>query len=56
MSKAAATYDSMKELKATDVAAQIVWALRQPSHVNLDMIHIMPTCQGGATRIHRADN
>ena len=39
--------------QATDVAAQIVWALRQPAHVNLDMIHVMPTCQGGATRIFR---
>lgn len=54
MTKAAATYDSMQELKASDVAAQVVWALRQPSHVCLDMIHVMPTCQGGATRISRA--
>jgi len=51
--KAAAVYDSMQELRASDVAAQIVWALRQPSHVCLDIIQIMPTCQGGATRIHR---
>jgi len=51
--KVAATYVGMKELRATDVAAQIVWALRQPEHVCLDMIHVMPTCQGGATRIHR---
>ena len=39
---------------ATDVAAQILWAVGQPAHVNLDMIHVMPTCQGGATRIHRS--
>jgi len=51
--KVAATYKGMQELRATDVAAQIVWALRQPAHVCLDMIHVMPTCQGGATRIHR---
>jgi len=51
--KVAAVYDGMKELRATDVASQIVWALRQPEHVCLDMIHVMPTCQGGATRIHR---
>eukprot|EP00930_Biecheleria_cincta_P036334 TRINITY_DN24925_c0_g1_i1.p1 TRINITY_DN24925_c0_g1~~TRINITY_DN24925_c0_g1_i1.p1 ORF type:complete len:299 (+),score=72.01 TRINITY_DN24925_c0_g1_i1:55-897(+) len=51
--KVAATYAGMQELRATDVAAQIVWALRQPAHVCLDMIHVMPTCQGGATRIHR---
>eukprot|EP00928_Gymnodinium_smaydae_P078723 TRINITY_DN62810_c0_g1_i1.p1 TRINITY_DN62810_c0_g1~~TRINITY_DN62810_c0_g1_i1.p1 ORF type:complete len:302 (-),score=65.21 TRINITY_DN62810_c0_g1_i1:186-1016(-) len=51
--KVAATYKGMQELRATDVASQIVWALRQPAHVCLDMIHVMPTCQGGATRIHR---
>merc|ERR1719433_432302 len=51
--KVSATYAGMKELRATDVASQIVWALRQPAHVCLDMIHVMPTCQGGATRIHR---
>jgi len=50
---AEAVYTNMQELKATDVAAQIVWAVRQPQHVCLDMIHVMPTCQGGATRIHR---
>merc|ERR1711971_330316 len=34
--KVAAVYKDMKELRATDVAAQVVWALRQPSHVCLD--------------------
>lgn len=51
--KAAAVYADFQELRATDVAAQIVWTLRQPSHVCLDFIQIMPTCQGGATRCHR---
>mmetsp|Transcript_17436 Transcript_17436/g.40711 ORF Transcript_17436/g.40711 Transcript_17436/m.40711 type:complete len:275 (+) Transcript_17436:80-904(+) len=52
--KAAAVYKNVQELKSTDVAAQIVWALRQPPHVNLDMVHVMPTSQGGATRLHRS--
>lgn len=52
-SKAQATYDNIKELKSTDCAAQIVWALRQPDHVNVDLLHVMPTCQGGATRVYR---
>ena len=47
-------YENMEELKATDVAAQIVWAIKQPPHVNLDLIHVMPTCQGGATRTPRS--
>lgn len=51
--KAAAVYANMQELRASDVASQIVWVLRQPPHVCLDLVHIMPTCQGGATRIHR---
>ena len=33
---------------------QILWAVRQPGHVNLDLIQVMPTSQGGATRVHRA--
>jgi len=53
-SKAAATYKGVRELKASDCAAQILWALRQPEHVNVDMIHLMPTAQGGATRVHRS--
>jgi len=53
--KAKATYNNMQELSAADVAASILFTLQQPPHVNLDMMHIMPTCQGGATRIHRAD-
>lgn len=51
--KAAAVYENMQELRATDIAAQIVWAIRQPSHVCLDIIQVMPTSQGGATRVHR---
>lgn len=50
---AAATYEDIDELRASDVATQIVWALRQPAHVCLDLIHVMPTSQGGATRVHR---
>lgn len=52
-SKAQATYKDVQELRATDCAAQIMWALRQPDHVNVDLIHVMPTAQGGATRVYR---
>lgn len=50
---AAKTYDRMQELKATDVAMQMLWVVKQPAHVNLDSIVMMPSCQGGTTRIHR---
>jgi len=51
--KAVATYVGVKELRASDCAAQILWALRQPSHVNIELLHVQPTAQGGATRVHR---
>jgi len=52
--KASAVYKGIEELKSSDVAAQIVWAIRQPANVNVDMVHMMPTAQGGVgPRIHR---
>jgi len=52
--KVVKTYDRMKELKATDVAAQMLWVVKQPAHVCLDMVLMLPTCQAGSTRIHRS--
>jgi len=52
--KAVATYVGIQELRASDCAAQILWALRQPSHVNIELIQVQPTAQGGATRVHRS--
>lgn len=54
-SKAAATYTGFEELRATDIACQLLWALRQPERVNVDLLHVMPSSQGGATRIKRSD-
>ena len=51
--KAQATYANVQELRASDCAAQIVWAVRQPAHVNVDFLEVKPTAQGGATRLHR---
>ena len=50
---AEAVYAGMTPLTAGDVAAQIVHALGQPAHVNIDEIVIMPTAQGAATVVHR---
>lgn len=52
-SKAQATYENVQELRASDCAAQILWAVRQPPHVNVDFLEVLPTAQGGATRLHR---
>ena len=53
MAKAAATYDGFDELRASDIACQLLWALRQPERINVDLLHVMPSSQGGATRIKR---
>ena len=39
-------YTGVEELRASDCAAQILWAVRQPKHVNVDFLQLMPTCQG----------
>mmetsp|Transcript_118982 Transcript_118982/g.237185 ORF Transcript_118982/g.237185 Transcript_118982/m.237185 type:complete len:282 (-) Transcript_118982:48-893(-) len=54
--KVAAATKGLHGLHAADIAAQIVWAIRQPQHVCLDMIHVMPSAQGGATRVHRGSD
>lgn len=52
--KAANVYKGVDELRAVDVAAQILWAVQQPPHVNVDLLHVMPIQQGGAgPRMHR---
>ena len=51
--KAGVVYENLRELRATDVAAQVLWAVRQPDHVNVDILQVMPTDQGSAQRIHR---
>ena len=51
---AAKTYENIQELKATDVASQILHVARAPAHVNIDMVVLKPTCQGSATRISRS--
>lgn len=45
--KADAVYAGYQELSADDIATQIVWALEQPPHVNLEHIVIYPTAQAG---------
>lgn len=51
--KAKNVYQGMKPLAAIDVAAQISFALRQPQHVNLDEIIVMPAVQGAIRKVYR---
>ena len=49
--KAASIYDDIKPLLAEDVAESIFWCANLPSHVNINRLEIMPTCQSFAPLI-----
>ena len=51
--RAEKVYEGMKPLHAEDIAEQVIFCLKQPAHVNLDEIIVMPTVQGAATKVHR---
>ncbi len=52
--KAAAVYKGTEPLLPADVAECVDWAVRQPRHVNINTIELMPTCQApGALNVHR---
>lgn len=51
--KADAVYAGFQELSPEDIATQIVWALEQPPHVNLEHIVVYPTAQAGPRDYHR---
>ena len=46
--KASDYYNGWRPLTAEDVASTIVWAISQPSHVNIDNVEIMPLDQAPA--------
>ncbi len=52
--RAKAVYEGVKALKPEDIAACIAFALRQPPHVNIDSMLVMPTAQATVTRIAKA--
>jgi len=51
--RAKKVYSGLEPLTARDVASQILWALTQPDHVNIDEITLMPMAQGGAHKVVR---
>lgn len=52
--KAAAVYENVDALRPEDVAEAVVWAARQPSRVNINIIELMPVAQSFVgTRVHR---
>ena len=44
--KAAKVYEGTTPLTAEDIAATAYWLATLPPHVNVNMIEMMPTCQG----------
>ena len=52
--KADAVYAGMRALTADDIAESVLWATRQPPHVNVNSIELMPVAQSpGPFQVHR---
>jgi serine 3-dehydrogenase len=51
--RAQKVYEGTRPLRAEDVAECVVWATRQPPHVNIDTIVVMPTDQASPHMVHR---
>jgi 3-hydroxy acid dehydrogenase/malonic semialdehyde reductase len=51
--RAKKVYEGISALKSTDIARQIIWALKQPKYVNIDEIVLMPDAQGGPQKVVR---
>ena len=53
--KARAVYAGTTPLSPDDIAEAVAWVVGLPSHVNINRIEMMPTCQGpGPLTIKRA--
>jgi 3-hydroxy acid dehydrogenase/malonic semialdehyde reductase len=56
-SKAARVYQGTEPLTADDIAETVSWLLSLPSHVNINTIEMMPTCQAsGPFAVVRSDS
>lgn len=52
--KADSVYTGMEPLTGKDIAEAVWWSISQPSHVNINRIELMPTCQSFAPlALHR---
>lgn len=55
-SRASSVYAGVDALQPADIAAQILFALKQPPHVNIDEILTMPVRQGSPFKVVRTPN
>jgi 3-hydroxy acid dehydrogenase/malonic semialdehyde reductase len=54
--KAEKVYSGVKALSADDVAETIYWSATLPSHVNINILEVMPTQQTfNSFSIHRSE-
>lgn len=52
--RAASVYDQVQPLTAEDIAETVFWVATLPSHVNINVVELTPTCQAsGPLTIHR---
>ncbi len=52
--RAASIYEGTEPLLPPDIAESVAWVVRQPAHVNVSLLQLLPTCQGpGAVAVHR---
>lgn len=51
--RAAAVYEGMTPLSASDVAECIAFVVERPAHVNVDTMVVLARDQSGATTVHR---
>lgn len=51
--KADKVYEGIQPLTGRDVAETIAFIIRQPEHVVIADMLVLPTCQASATRVHR---
>ena len=54
--RADAVYDGMQPLTPEDVSASVLFALKQPAHVNVGEVMLWPTDQASTTLVHRRSN
>jgi 3-hydroxy acid dehydrogenase/malonic semialdehyde reductase len=55
-SKASKVYTGVKALSADDVAEAIYWSASLPSHMNVNLVELMPVQQAfSGLNIHRGD-
>ena len=55
-SKAESVYNGVQALSADDIAETIFWSATLPSHMNINVLEVMPVQQAsGPLQIHRGE-